>query len=1063
MSRARLFAAFFLMAIFLSGPACAQRGDDFESLLAQMNAATQSGRWADGLTAAQKLESLVRRRQGADNMNYAGVLHNEGMFLHNLGRFPEAVDKLNAALAIKLRNNDAASTLRTSNVLVAALGMLGRRAEATTVAERALALGTGAFGANDVRLSDTLSALGGLARDKENLGEAASYLERALAGLQAANSSPSDVASAMDNLGDVYGLLGRFDDGERLLKQALDLFDRSFGKDAEAAPNYDKVLNDLGNLYLDAGRLPDAETTMRRSLAITRARNGEAHPNVAGSMGNLATVLEHEGRHAEAEKLYQQTLQAYERIYGPNHATTAIGLNNLANVYSAQGRNEAAAGLQERVLAIYEKAFGAESPDVGRALNNLANSYADMGRNAQALDLYRRSLAVMERKFGEGSGPTALAAGSLGQALVDAGQTDEARSYLVRCLDIDERVLGAAHPQLIKDLRSLALLDLKTGDLTDARSRLDRALPIAQDRLGPRHHDTIATLINLADVDRREGKWQDALARLRLAATALNAQQNVQFIRFPEIDPWLIDAIWRVSDGKPDNAAKDEAFGAAQRAHETSAGAALAQMAARFGAGNDAIAGLVRRQQDLKASLEALDKHVTSELGQADGKRNDTRLASLRAQVTQTQKLLADVSAQLDRSFPAYADLSNPQPLPLSQTQGLLKPDEALVALIVLGDKTYAFAVTHDASVLRRIALGSRELNDRVAHLRQGLTDPEAAQSLFDLDASFELYNALFGPISADIAGKPKLLIVPAGALTSLPFQVLVTKKPDTASADRYRQAAWLLNERAITVLPSVPSLRALRSFAKDSRAQNPFIGFGDPVLQRSPGDKRAGRNVQPYQSYYDGSAVDIERLRTGLPALPETAGELQAVAKALGASPQDDVKLGTAATVTSVNRLPLDQYRVVDFATHGLVAGEVNGLSEPALVLTLPDRPTSDDDGLLTASRIARLKLDADWAVLSACNTAAGDRPGAEGLSGLARAFFYAGARALLVSHWPVDSGAAVRLTTGAFSELTAHPGIGRAEALRRSMKALIADRSSPRNADPAVWAPFVLVGEGG
>jgi CHAT domain-containing protein len=537
----------------------------------------------------------------------------------------------------------------------------------------------------------------------------------------------------------------------------------------------------------------------------------------------------------------------------------------------------------------------------------------------------------------------------------------------------------------------------------------------------------------------------------------------VQFIRFPEIDPWLIDAIWRVSDGKPDNAAKDEAFGAAQRAHETSAGAALAQMAARFGAGNDAIAGLVRRQQDLKASLEALDKHVTSELGQADGKRNDTRLASLRAQVTQTQKLLADVSAQLDRSFPAYADLSNPQPLPLSQTQGLLKPDEALVALIVLGDKTYAFAVTHDASVLRRIALGSRELNDRVAHLRQGLTDPEAAQSLFDLDASFELYNALFGPISADIAGKPKLLIVPAGALTSLPFQVLVTKKPDTASADRYRQAAWLLNERAITVLPSVPSLRALRSFAKDSRAQNPFIGFGDPVLQRSPGDKRAGRNVQPYQSYYDGSAVDIERLRTGLPALPETAGELQAVAKALGASPQDDVKLGTAATVTSVNRLPLDQYRVVDFATHGLVAGEVNGLSEPALVLTLPDRPTSDDDGLLTASRIARLKLDADWAVLSACNTAAGDRPGAEGLSGLARAFFYAGARALLVSHWPVDSGAAVRLTTGAFSELTAHPGIGRAEALRRSMKALIADRSSPRNADPAVWAPFVLVGEGG
>ncbi|WP_426408673.1 tetratricopeptide repeat protein [Bradyrhizobium ganzhouense] len=1063
MSRARLFAALLLAALTVSKPATAQRGSDFDSLLAQMNTATQGGHWAEGLAAAQKLEYLVRRRQGADNMNYAGVLHNEGMFLHNLGRFGEAVDKLNAALAIKLRNSDVASTLRTSNILVGSLGMLDRRAEATTVAERALALGTSAFGANDVRLSDTLAALGGLARDKENYTEAAGYFERVLAGLQAANAPPLDIASALDNLGDVYGLQGRFSDGERMLKQGLDLLDRSFGGNAEAAANYDKMLNDLGNLYLDAGRLTDAEATMRRALAITRARSGDAHPNVAATMGNLATVLEHEARYGEAEKLYQQTLQAYERIYGPNHPTTAIGLNNLANVYSAQGKNEAAAGLQERVLAIEEKAFGPDSPDVGRALNNLANSYASLGRNDQALGLYRRSLAVMERKFGEGSGPSALAAGSLGQALMDAGKTDEARPYLVRCLEIDERVLGGTHPQLIKDLRAVALLDLKAGNLAEARNRLDRALAIAQDKLGLHHQDTIATLINLADIDRREGKWADSLARLQLAATALNAQRNAQFTRFTEVDPWLIDAIWRVADGKPDAAARDEAFGAAQRAHETKAGAALSQMAARFGAGNDAIAALVRRQQDLKASLDTLDKRVTSELGQADGRRNDTLLANLRAQTAQTQKSLDDVTAQLDRSFPAYADLSNPQPLSLAQTQGLLKLDEALVVFIVLGDKTYVFAVTREASALRQIVLGSREVSDRVAHLRQGLSDPETAQSSFDLDASFELYNGLFGPIAADIAGKPKLLIVPAGALTSLPFQVLVTKKPDRASADRYRQAAWLLDERAITVLPSVPSLRALRSLAKDSRAQKPFIGFGDPVLQRSPGDKRPGRNVQPYQNYYDGTAVDLDRLRTGLPALPETAGELRAVAKALGASPQDDVKLGAAATVTSVNQLALDQYRVVDFATHGLVAGEVNGLSEPALVLTLPDRPTSDDDGLLTASRIAKLKLDADWAVLSACNTAAGDKPGAEGLSGLARAFFYAGARALLVSHWPVDSDAAVRLTTGAFSELSAHPGIGRAEALRRSMKSLIADRSSPRNADPAVWAPFVLVGEGG
>jgi CHAT domain-containing protein len=117
---------------------------------------------------------------------------------------------------------------------------------------------------------------------------------------------------------------------------------------------------------------------------------------------------------------------------------------------------------------------------------------------------------------------------------------------------------------------------------------------------------------------------------------------------------------------------------------------------------------------------------------------------------------------------------------------------------------------------------------------------------------------------------------------------------------------------------------------------------------------------------------------------------------------------LDTDATETTVKHTALENYRVVYFATHGLVAGDVKGLGEPSLAPTLPAQPTELDDGLLTASEVAQLKLNADWVVLSACNTAAGDKPGAEALSGLARAFLYAGARALLVSHWSVASDAA-------------------------------------------------------
>jgi CHAT domain-containing protein len=147
---------------------------------------------------------------------------------------------------------------------------------------------------------------------------------------------------------------------------------------------------------------------------------------------------------------------------------------------------------------------------------------------------------------------------------------------------------------------------------------------------------------------------------------------------------------------------------------------------------------------------------------------------------------------------------------------------------------------------------------------------------------------------------------------------------------------------------------------------------------------------------------------------------------------------------------------RVVAFATHAGVAGELPGLAEPALVLTPPAVADEGDDGLLTASEVARLSLDADLAVLSACNTAAADgSPGAPGLSGLAKAFLHAGSRSLLVSHWAVLSDAAARLTTGMFAELARDPGLGRAEALRRSAIALADDPGRPDLAHPRPGRP--------
>jgi CHAT domain-containing protein len=155
-----------------------------------------------------------------------------------------------------------------------------------------------------------------------------------------------------------------------------------------------------------------------------------------------------------------------------------------------------------------------------------------------------------------------------------------------------------------------------------------------------------------------------------------------------------------------------------------------------------------------------------------------------------------------------------------------------------------------------------------------------------------------------------------------------------------------------------------------------------------------------------------------------------------------------------------LQNYRIIAFATHALLPGELDCLKEPALALTPQAVADGEDNGLLSASAIANLKLDAEWVLLSACNTAGGGggRLRGEALSGLATAFFYAGSRALLASHWYVVSEPTVFLTTRTFDAYQQSPSIGRAEALRRAQLALL---EQPNMAHPIFWAAFTLIGE--
>jgi CHAT domain-containing protein len=318
----------------------------------------------------------------------------------------------------------------------------------------------------------------------------------------------------------------------------------------------------------------------------------------------------------------------------------------------------------------------------------------------------------------------------------------------------------------------------------------------------------------------------------------------------------------------------------------------------------------------------------------------------------------------------------------------------------------------------------------------------------FDLATAAGLYTELIQPAVPLLDGVSRVLVVADGPMSVLPLALLPANSPTGPEA--LLQADWLVRHYGFATLPAVSSLAALRS-RPAVRAAGGFIGFGDPVFQGQGA-------VLTLSRYYEGDRAQAEALRD-LPSLPGTRRELLGLAAELGPD-QSQLHLGAEATEAVVKATDFTGAGIIAFATHGLIAGDISGLSEPALALTPPASPGAEDDGLLTASEAALLNLRADWVILSACNTAAGDgTPGAEGLSGLASAFLYAGARGLLVSHWPVSDRAAAALTEGAVRRLAAEPAIGQAEALRQSMLEVMAE---PRLAHPSFWAPFVAVGDG-
>ena len=1020
--------------------------------------------------------------RAADDASAQAVVDALGPAMAALGRkdYPAAEKGLRVVLALVETSDGPASEAagQVAGALANAIDNQGRHAEAEPLYRRALAV----LPAGATEQAIYRDALANNLEGQGRFGEAEPLLRELVARRRGEGvAGTAGLASALDSLGYVLTELGRAREAEAPLREALGLATKAAGAPSEPVA---RAETDLGGAIDEQGRAVEAEAHFRRALAIRQTLGREAGDQAPGntlalSYNNVASALEDQGRIDEAEPLFQRALDTWLAVTPPEPRQVAVGYANLAQIRFARLDYTGAEALLRKALALDRAALGSEHIDTATRELQLGAALREQLRFTEAEPLIVHALAVRERALGAGHPMSGRAAATLAQLRLDRGDTAGAIAGFRRALEVQRRALGERHPYVAAAWSNLA--DAELHDPARAAAALDDA----------RQGVAIARAIRSRREAGREGGGNRA-ARSLGGALSRNARREDGAERGYSI---LVDAAWASAHAgsgrgdRGDRAPLAEAFLAAQDMQRSAAAEAVAQAAARALAPSGELGALAGREQDLVAEARRIDARLLD-----SALETDPQAPALRARLDALGQALADNERALRQRFPDYTRLTDPAALPLVDVQARLGPDRALLLVAPSNYDTYVFAITATGADWIKAKDDARDVVRQVGRLRCE-ADPVTCRSAdadtreptpfeqkgfrhYDRDAAWALYRDLIAPLAPTIGARHELLVVTSGPLADLPLGMLLTAPPgpgDDADPALQRDAPWLADRYAITTLPGVPVLRALRGARAQPADGIAFVGFGAPELLGRAGAlvaaMRAGAPM--FRSFdEDGTPLADPAFLRALEPLPGTRVELDAMAQTL-AAPKDTLMLGKAATETAVRTDPrVARARVLAFATHGALPGEANGFEQPGLVLTPPTVPSARDDGFLAASEAAGLRLSADWVVLSACNTASAEgRGGADSLSALASAFLYAGAHSLLASHWRVEDDVTAAITVETLRAWRAHPDRSHAAALAEALHAVrTGSRADGSKLDhwasewshPGSWAPFSLIAAG-
>ena len=820
------------------------------------------------------------------------------------------------------------------------------------------------------------------------------------------------------------------------------------GKPSEAELSYAKALNAINIRIKYNNVIGDSNSKLNQKEQILSFK--------AYMLSLVASSLQAQKKLIEAEYYHRESLKIYLGLGGKNSVRVARQIARLSSVVTEQGRFE-----EGNILAQYSLKSYIEAGLPDKALNVIsskkavASTLVNIEKYSEALNYFTaikstiNSDEFLKKYFGE--------LGDLDEvvALIFTKNFQKAETVAQSIFENEKSKVGSNHPRTVLAQAFYAVTLQEQKKIEEAKKNFKEAIPSLIEQI---RNDSETSNISKKS-QRRFSLIAESYINLLFAEAKLDKNSEKNLV--------------------------SEAFLLADLARGSSVQKALAQSTARTSFKDKRLAELARSEQDLQRKINSLNELLLN-ISQAGG--SSSTQEKIRNDISNARSERDSVKKDIENKYPEYFDLVEPKPITIEKTAKILNQNEVLVTWYFGERQSFVWAIHQNGlSNFANINLTKKDISRDVKILRKAL-DPGVSSvediPPFDVILSNKLYSQIIKPIEQSLSGKNLLISVPHESLAQIPISVLLTEKINqppkgSAALKDYQNAPWLIRKIAISQLPSVNALAALRGAKIEKNDAQSFIAFADPYFSKAQANNVLAKIETAQVVNTRGKPLNLRSVpKTSnvssaelalLPGLPDTSIEVNEIAKVLNAKPED-IYLNQHASVKKVLETDFSKKNIIMFSTHGLVPGELNGLTQPALALSSPDvTGEKDSDGLLTMDKILELKLNADWVVLSACNTASSDNS-SEAVSGLGRAFFYAGARALLVSNWPVDTVSSRELMVDLFKRHNNQEKISKPEALKQAMLN-IADKGAARIGNtnvvsyfyshPLFWAPFVVVGD--